>query len=452
MQARLAQLAGDKRTPVWLLAAATVVAVPLLVYWQRDSGIWQDEWTFLLYRTGWGLDDILGSFNGHMLPLTAIVFNLDRELFSPGATAPPTALSIAAQIALVWATFAYLRTRLGEWIAAAGALSLMFWGTGYELLVWNFNFGWMIALAAGVGALVLYDREDSTRNRIGVAALLVLSLAGDNNGLVFIGAILLQALYKQTRRRAIAVTALPLTIFLAWYLVEGRDDRTFYFKSWPSWIASVIESTFSGLPGSIGGPNAWGAPLAVLTIAVMLWLLGRRTEIEPRLASALALPLIFIALITLGRGGVFDAAASRYRYTLILLIGLALAELLRGVRLRTIGQWLGFVAVALFFFVGNLSAMADGANSIRGGFDFNRDYLTAMTIAGPVARTSAYDPVDPGLHPEMNADVYDWLAKGGGGDFAMTPAELAAQPPATQRRVQKYASALRENQPPDDSR
>ena len=436
-------LLRDKRLPVWLLAAASVLAIPLLVRLQRDSGIWQDEWTFLLWRDGWSISDIFGSFNGQLLPLTPIVFNIDRALFSAGAPGLLTAVSIVAQIAVVWGAFAYLRVRLGDWIAASCSLLLLFNGTGYELLVWNFNFGWMTALAAGIFALVVFEAGDSTRHNVAAAGLLLLSMAGNNNSLVFIAAILVYALYKETRRRSLLVAGPPLALFLLWYFVDGRSDREFLPRTWPDWIADAIEATYAGLLGDVGAVNRWGTPLAVLGIGLMVCLLARQRTIRPQLAAALSMPVVFIVLITLGRGGVYDAAAQRYRYTLLLFIGLALAELLRGQRLRTLGATIGFAGILGFFVISNLVVLPTGAASIRGGFDFNRVYATALVKAGEdVAKKTTYQPVDPGLRPELNDDVYEWLVNRGGEKFAWTPAELAQQPEYVQNDVQTVVGEI----------
>lgn len=453
----MSALLRDKRLPLWLLIAASVLAVPLLVRLQRDSGIWFDEWTFLLTRDGWGLSDIFGAYNGQFMPLTPIVFNIDRALFSPGATGPLTAVSIVAQLAVVWAAFAYLRVRLGDWIAASCSLLLLFNGTGYELLVWNFNFGWLTALAAGVFAVVVFESGDSTKHNLAASGLLLLSMAGNNNSLVFIAAILVYALYKESRRRALLVAGPPLALFLLWYFVEGQSEREFLPKTWPEWIAQLVEATFGGLTGEVGPVGAWGIPLAIVGIAVMAYLLvrelARERTIRPQLAAALSMPIVFTVLLTISRGGVHDPAAQRYRYTLLLFLGLAAAELLRGKRLRTLSATVAFAAVLGFFIISNLLALPTGAASIRAGFDFNRIYATALVKAGEeAASTSTYKPVDPSVSPDMHDDIYDWLVNRGGENFAWTPAELAQQPEYVQDDVQKVLDEIQAATPGGASR
>lgn len=443
----MSALLRDKRLPVWLLVAASLLAVPLLVRLQRDSGIWFDEWTFLLTRDGWGISDIFGAYNGQLMPLTPIVFNIDRALFSPGATGPLTAVSIVAQLAVVWAAFAYMRVRLGDWIAASCSLLLLFNGTGYELLVWNFNFGWLTALAAGVFAVVVFESGDSTKHNLAASGLLLLSMAGNNNSLVFIAAILVYALYKESRRRAFLVAGPPLALFLLWYFVEGRSEREFLPKTWPEWVAQLVEATFGGLTGEVGPVGAWGIPLAILGIAVMAYLLvrelARERTIRPQLAAALSMPIVFTVLLTISRGGVHDPAAQRYRYTLLLFLGLAVAELLRGKRLRTLSATVAFAAILGFFIISNSLALPTGAASIRAGFDFNRIYATALVKAGEeVASTTTYKPADPAVSPDMHDDIYNWLVNRGGENFAWTPAELAEQPEYVQNDVQKVLSEI----------
>jgi hypothetical protein len=446
MIARLRLLAADQRTPVALLAVASLLATVMIVHWQRGSGIWFDPWDFLLHRDQWSLAAIFGDYNGHLMPVTAIGFGIDRELFGPGAPGLLTAFSITAHLAVVWALFVYLSKRLGAWIAAGCALLVMFFGSGHEVIVWSFNFGWLVAIAAGVAAVNVFEREDSRRNRILAVLLLFLSLCGNNIGLVFVAAILVQALYGSTRRQAISVAAVPLGTWLLWYLVEGHGGRSFVPKAWPDWVGSMVEATFSGLPGSLWTVNAWGAPLAVLAGAIGLWRLAQHRRIEPRLASALVMPIVFIALLTVTRGGIYDATASRYRYTLLVLLALAFGELLRGVRLKTAGAWLGFLLVLGFCIAGNLPVMANGAAYFRGGYESNREYMAALLLAGPeVAKTTRYDNLDPAVRPTMNADVYEWLTERGGARNAWSAEQLGEQPVEVRQRVKKVVREMQKS-------
>lgn len=449
---RLGRAADDSRTPVLLLLAASIFAVAALIHFQRQSGIWFDAWYFLLYRDSWSLHTLLTPFNAHLMPVTTIAFNINRALFGPGAPGLLTAFSIAAQLGVVWAAFFYLRRRVGDWSAAACCLLLMFFGSGAEVLAWNFNIGWMVALAAGIAAVNVFERPDSVGSRLVASALLILSLAGNDSGLVFVAAVLLCAGFAEHRRRALAVALPPLVLWVVWYFATGGGGRKILPKSWPSWDANAIEATFSALIGSFNAVNAWGAPLAVLAIAVMLWLLAQRERITAELLCALALPIGFLATITIARGGIYDAAASRYQYTMFLLLALAGGELLRGRRLTTVGARLGLAAVLCVFLAGNLVAMSQGAAFFRSGYESNRIYMTALLEVGPaVASTTRFDNIDPATTPAMNKDVYNWLVERGGRRNSWSAEQLAEQPAATRAAVADTVRQMRAAAPGADS-
>lgn len=439
------RLLENRRLPVWLLGLAMLLAIPLIVHWQRGIGITRDEWQFLLYRDSLSPSTLLEPFAGHLMPLTTAFLRLEQMVFGGPARVPLAVVSIAAHMAVVALSFVYMRSRVGEWWAAAGALLILFLGTGYELIVWPFNFGWLVSMAAGIGAVIVFERPDSTRTRVAAALLLTLSFAGNNIGAVFALAIAVGILYKDTRRRALAVTLIPFGLFIVWWLLHPGSDPGMHVKAWPMWIATLVEGTGEGLIGHTigGGVNDWGAPIAVLAIVAGAVEVGRRREIPVSLAVGLMLPAAFILLVTLGRGGRSDPIASRYIYTLFVLALLALAEVYRGRRMETAGTFIVIAPLVAFCVASNLVVMGQGALGLRVGAAMDKQYATATLLVGrSVADDVSSNQIDSLFQAGDTPVLYRWISQPSHRKYAFSAAELAADP-GLRSAVEKMELQLR---------
>jgi len=415
------------------MLAALLAAVPVLVHMQRDSVPYWDEWPFLLGRDGWSLHNLFANYNGHLMALTAIVLNLDREIFFAGAQAPLSVVSIALQLTIVWLVFVWVRRRVDAWVALGLAVIVLFFGSGYELLVWSFNVGWLASIAAGLGALCLFELPRSARRDLGVSALLLTSLAGSNVGLVFLAAIGIRAFEAAQRRRALSIVAAPAVLWAVWWLAADRHagGAPGYFpKAWPHFILDEIAYAFGGPFGLLpsDAPD-WGRALAVVAVIAALTALQRRGRLTAPLAAICSMPLVFWALTAVGRGGWAPASASRYTYTSFVLIALVFAELARGWRIRTSALAVGLAATWLLLLGANVSTLAAGAASERGGYELDKVHMTALLLAGEaVARNTRVDTFDGSLGPADNYPLYRWMIDQGGRRFAYRPAQLAADP------------------------
>lgn len=439
------KLLENRRLPVWLLGAAMLLAIPLIVHFQRGIGITRDEWQFLLHRNSLSPSVLVEAFNGHFMPFTTVFLRLEQILFGEPARWPIAVVSIAAHLSIVWLSFAYMRTRIGEWWAAAGALLILFLGTGYEVIVWPFNSGWILAMAAGIAAVIVSERPDSTRTRVTAALLLALSFTGNNIGSVFAVAIAVGILYKDSRRKAIAITAIPFGLFVIWWLLKAGDGSDLHIKEWPNWIATMIEGTGDGLLGHTPGTGVsnWGAPVALLAIGAGALELGRRREISHSLATALIMPLGFIALVTFGRGGRYDPTASRYVYTLFVLALLALAEIYRGRRMENAGMLLFVAPLVAFCIAGNIVVMSQGAFGIRVGSLMDKEYATAtLRVGKDVADKVSSNQGDFLFVPGDTPALYRWISDPSHRKYAFSEAELATDP-ATRGVIETMEKQMR---------
>ena len=428
-------------TPDRLFVLVTALCVPLLFYMQRDTGPHLDEWTILKQRDDLSLKNLFDEYSGHLMFWTNSALELDEAIFGTVVRWPLRILSVASHVALVTAVYAYMRTRIDRWISLMVAVFLLTMGTGWEIIAWTFSFGWMVAMAAGVAALMVYERDDSARGRAIACGLLFFGLLGSGAVYPFIGGIALQALYKERRRRALAVAGPPAVFAAIYFLLVGRtsgipspDPRDF-----PGYALDIVDHSF----GAIFANPGWGAPLAVAAVASLLYALGRIDRLRPAQLTVLAMPVIFIALVTLSRAGLIPADASRYSFSLLVIYPLVLAEFAQGWG-PNINVKLALALIVLVACATNLKAFADNMNNVRTYWDRTQLYLVALERSGPeIAARSTFHPDFP-IAKGPNPFLYDWVTRRGGRDLLPTDAEIAADPAAT-AEVQRLMDEIEKN-------
>ena len=73
---------------------------------------------------------------------------------------PYAAAAIVCFLASVLLLFIYLSRRVGDWIALAAVLPILFMGTAYEDLLTAFQINYFGSVALGIGALLAIERRD----------------------------------------------------------------------------------------------------------------------------------------------------------------------------------------------------------------------------------------------------------------------------------------------------
>jgi len=88
---------------------------------------------------------------------------------------------VGAHLVCVALVFVLARRRVGDGLALAASVLILFLGSAYENLLWPFQVGLVASVAAGLGTLLMLDRRD-TRGDISACLLLTLSLASGSVG------------------------------------------------------------------------------------------------------------------------------------------------------------------------------------------------------------------------------------------------------------------------------
>ena len=209
------------RLPLFLLGIAALCSGAGLVALGSKLTFYIDDWDLLLHRPGYTVAAFLDPHVGHNDASLVAIYKLLQETFGMDSITPFIVVAIAWFLAAAVTLFFYLRSRVGEWLALAGAVSILFFGAAYEDLLIPFQISFYAPIACGLAALMAIERR--TRNGDLLACvLLVFSLTINGLGLAFVVAC---AIVLATHgRRRLWVVAVPAILFALWFAGWGHDD------------------------------------------------------------------------------------------------------------------------------------------------------------------------------------------------------------------------------------
>jgi hypothetical protein len=432
-------LIADPRLPVALFAAATAVSGVLLVALNAQLTFFIDDWEVLLHRRGFNVDAFFVDHAGHPSMGLVAVYKAIQATLGMDSLTPYAVASTLAFLASVVLLFIWMRRRVGEWLAFAGCLPVLFLGAALEDLLTPFQIGYFVPMACGIGGLLALERRDR-RGDVICCALLVVAICFQSVGLIFIAATAVAIAWDRELLSRAWVPAIPAVLYGLWYLGWGgaTDDQASFINlaTSPAFIVDGYASSLSSLLGlaaardeTVIGALDWGRPLLALLVVAA----------GARLLSTRELPKWFLVVLTAGAGFWFltalnatflrAATSSRYQYIGVVLLLMAIAELARGYR----PGWrvvVGALAISLAATASNASTLRDAYLGLKGTTPVVRGGLAGLEIAA--------DDVDPRLvlTPE-NADFnYFTLVDAGSylsaveafGSPAYSEPELAAAP------------------------
>lgn len=368
-----------------MLAAAAV-----LLYFGRGTGFYFDDWSFVQWRRAHTLDSFLGPHNEHLFLWTAALYKTLFATVGLSSYLPYRLAAIAMHLICAGLVFAFARARVGQWAALAAAGAVLFLGRGWEDVLFPVNFGVLVSLAAGVGAMLALDRA-GPRPDLAAAALLTVSVTGSSYGVPLVAGALVEVLLRPGWRRRLWVPAVPVAVYVLWQLAYSPPSavRASNLVKVPQHVADAAAAAAAGVAGLA---PAWGVPLAIgLAILVVSQVLPPG-GLGPRLAWLLVALLGFWVLAGLARAHLGEPGASRYVYPAGVLMIVLLVELGRGLHLS--GRALALLGAAA------ATAAVSGVDDFREGGAFLRDrtqtvyaQLTAIEIArGRIAPGFAVNP------------------------------------------------------------
>ena len=333
-----------------------VLAFIFIVALMGHQWFFLDEWDFLRID-GVGLFD---PHVGHWSTSPTLVYRGMRDLFGLHTYWPFATLVIVAHLAvshLVW-RIARL-SGANDWIATALAASFMVLGAGSENILWAFQIGFIGAIAFGLVALLVANRDELTRlGYVGVVAISLFSLTWSGTSIPIVVATALVLWRRHGRRQAGTFVAITGGMYVFWlvFAAQGIGDTGGFLphKVFVLMPLFVIVMFFVGFAYTIPILGVGQVALVALAAWIVRVLIKRRrlAELLPALALGLA-SLVFAVLTAYSRAttSVPSGASSRYIYMIFLLLlplfAVGISRLLRNNRRAII-----WMAAVLALYVG----------------------------------------------------------------------------------------------------
>lgn len=350
-----------------------------------------DEWAYIETRSLGDPGTWFEPHNEHWVTLTVIVYRALVETIGLGSYMPYLAVLLAVHVTVAALVYLLVRRTSGAWPALCAGAVFLFFGSGFENLYWAFQLGFVGALAAGLGAILVFDAQSLTARRAAVGAgFLVVSLATAGGiGLVCCLAVGIELLLDPPRRRMVAWLAIPVGAYAAWYILIGRvgvESHEGLFSlggldDIPPVVARGLATTAGAL---VGVGSAYGGLVVVGTviggIAWVAW--RRRLRLAPRAVACVVAASSLYALIALARSfaGPDVALYTRYTYISAALVIVGIAAQVGRPTLDARGRraaMLAGIAVLTLSLIWNIRLLVDGRSLFEERAAITRAFVTA---------------------------------------------------------------------------
>ncbi|WP_426623684.1 hypothetical protein ACPPVW_13845 [Leifsonia sp. McL0607] len=399
------------------MAHLIVLAVGLVAYsvFSTRSWFFYDDWYYLVRNA----NVIWAHHVGHWSTVPALVFLAIQRTFGMDHYLPFALPAILAQLAAVHFVWRLtVRAGVRAWIATAFTVLLVFLGAGAEALAWAVQIGFVGAIAGTLGAVVLLDSERLSWLRgLSAAILVLLSLASSGVAIPFVGSAIALAWVRHGLLRTLAVFAVPLGAYAAWFLIERGTGGSLVaggaetLESAPRFAISMLDDGFGRM-----------FPIAVLGglvfVALMVWWIftvhdARRRGLAAYLLFPAAAAFALLTGFTRAEYGLETASSSRYVFVVVIAIApfMALCFDLATRRAPLIPAVTLVLIVAAWNAGGTVEALAIRAHRV----DSTRSELAraAATLRATPGCLADSDRPSPQWAPDVTvADVRWWLAQG----------------------------------------
>ena len=381
--------------PTALFIVAAAASGVLLIALQSHLTFVFDDWDPLLDRRAWSAHDLLRPHLDHILLGTTVVYKAIQEIIGMESLLPYAVASTSVFLLSAALLFVYIRCRVGEWLALAGVLPILFLGTASGDLLAPFQIFFFGSMASGLGALLVIESEGRRRDLF-ACTLLSISFAFSELALPFVlGVAVAIGLDRGPVRRAYVVLV-PLLLYALWYAGWGHTaPSALSFSNVAHSLGYVLEGLAAGVASLFGlttgsAVNAdLGRPLLLGLILIAALRIRSGPPVSRWFWVSLIVLLSFWFLTAFNAMPLRPPDTSRYQYIGAVLLLLVAADLADG--LARAG-WIPIVialGVAAASVAGNLAALHQDYVFQRDGFRLERGGLTGLEIES--------DHADPGF-------------------------------------------------------
>jgi hypothetical protein len=391
----------NPRSAHYYLLGVGLIAILIIA---RDQWFFGDDWSILAPHLD---SQIMGSRNGHWNLIPAVVFQAIRNLIGLGSYTPYLLCAIAAHLVVAHLLWRILnRCGLRAWGATAVAFLVILLGAGAENILWAFQFGFMGAVAVGLGVVLLMDSERLGPARIvGIVLLSLLAPTFSGTAIPVLVAAALVGWIRHGFLRTALMVAPAAVIYLAWYVhyviqVPGAS---------PGGVKTLDQALFAlvfagaMVAGGLGRALPWIGLGVIPAVAVVVWFVatvrrGFRSMELPAYALAIgALVFVLLTADTRSDDGLSSAAAERYAYVTIVLLLPAMSLLVARV-VATRPRWTMVATVGVLCLVGfnAVTLELDGEDQARreAGSHHRVDATYLRVVNGHPTTLELDSPVD----------------------------------------------------------
>jgi len=319
--------------PVVTLAGASLVMFCVLLYVGRWQLFWLDEWSFIINRPDPTPRALLAPFFDTFVAVPVLVYDALLATFGMRTYLPFLLVAWAAHFAIVFLLYRIVNRRSGAVLGMAAGLSVVFLGSGWEVLLQPFQIQYLFAIVSGLVALDQLDTVTPTteRGHVVVAAVaLVFGVASSGLAVIFTGLLLVMGLLRRHLPTIVAIVP-AIAVYAAWYFTWGRESLRV-----PGPGLGPLESAYAvlyGMGGAVAGligltPTRFalmGLALGLGVVAALVVMIWRGYRPGALALAAIAALVAQNVLQTILRApyGVEHGARSGYVYADIIFLWLA---------------------------------------------------------------------------------------------------------------------------------
>jgi hypothetical protein len=375
-----ARLSRIPRTRLVVAALALLALLVFVLLYIKGHGMtfYFDEWDFVLRRHRTTVGIFLEPHNEHFSLVPVVVYKILFATAGLDHYEPYRIVALVLHLVIGALVFLWVRSRAGDLLALAGATLLLFLGAGFEDVLWPFQIGFLFALAAGLGAFLLLERDTRVADSAAMI-LLGVSLASASLGIPIALGAGAYLLVRPARRSRLWVVIVPLVLYGIWYADYGKSAlKGKNIAAAPPYTADEVAGAVGGV---VGLAVEWGRVLAAAAVAGLAIHIARLRDWSRSFVMVLTTAVAFWVLTALARANLGEATSSRYLYAGGLFVLLIAAEVVRGRVFSRRAMWVVAGVTALAALSG-MNMFKKGADGFRYTDRIVRAEITPLEIGG----------------------------------------------------------------------
>lgn len=360
-----------RQGPLWpwvVFGVAAVICLATLLHLGRDLLFFLDEWFWILRRRDLSVETLLEPHVEHLSVVPVALYQVFFRVFGIADYTPYRVLLAGLHVATIALVFVSLRRSVSAPVALVGATVLLFFGAAWQDLLWAFQIGFVLSVAAGIGAFLLLDSDRPGSDRLAAVCALV-ALGSSSVGLPLVVGLGVELALRRDWRRWWIVGG-PGLLYAAWYagwgVPLGKVGDAFKVPDPDPFdvVGFAIENVGSTVGAMTGAGSTVGQILLIPLAAGVGFAVARATPLRrARLLALAAVPVVFSVSLGISRWGSQPPGASRYLYANAVFIVLLLAGCVRGRRVPTVAL-VALLAVGGWSVAWNLQELVEGRDKL----------------------------------------------------------------------------------------